>query len=363
MVLMHPAGVPEEVQVPAAGGESVRKFHKGNLPRLPRGVILEDALSRIVLACVEHLRANEECVATRAHIEGAHQMRVAIRRLRCCLALFGDLLPANQCQYLDGELRWLLKELAPARDWDVFLDETLPPVLRQFEGEARLDELRLQAEAKQDEGYTRAATALHAQRYTGLVMLLAAWADGRSWHDPFGPPAHPSLASKATDAVSQLLDQLLSAVLNCGADFADLNAERRHLLRIEIKKLRYATEFFASLFPRRRLNPFLVTLKTLQDRLGVENDAAVARRLLLRLTKECNGRERTRLAYAAGLVVGWHAHTADSRQQHLDALWAKLTAYPPFWRRAEVSSAADSTVVDSTAADSAGADNTAAAVA
>jgi CHAD domain-containing protein len=339
MVLMHPAVALDEAQASATGGESVKKFHKGSLPRLPRGVILEDALSRIVLACVEHLRANEECVATRAHIEGVHQMRVAIRRLRCCLALFGDLLPASQCQYLDGELRWLLKELGPARDWDVFLDETLPPVLRQFEGEPRLEELRLQAQARQDEGYARAGTALHAQRYTGLVMLLAAWADGRSWHDPFGPPTHPSLALKATEAVSHLLDQLLAAVHECGADFADLDAEHRHRLRIQIKKLRYATDFFASLFPRRRLTPFLVALKTLQDRLGVENDAAVARRLLLRLAKEMHGRERSRMAYAAGLVVGWHAHTADSRQQHLDALWAKLSAYPPFWRPVEVKAA------------------------
>ena len=339
MVLMHPAVALDEAQVPATGGESGKKFHKGNLPRLPRGVILEDALSRIVLACVEHLRANEACVSTRAHIEGVHQMRVAIRRLRCCLALFGDLLPASQCQYLDGELRWLLKELAPARDWDVFLDETLPPVLQRLEDEPRLNELRLQAQARQDEGYARAAAALQAQRYTGLVMLLAAWADGRSWHDPFGPPAHPSLALKATEAVSRLLDQLLSAVQDSGADFAALDAAQRHRLRIEIKKLRYATDFFASLFPRRRLTPFLVTLKTLQDRLGVENDAAVARRLLLRLAKEMQGRERTRLAYAAGLVVGWHAHTADSRQQHLDALWSKLCAYPPFWRPIPVSAA------------------------
>ncbi|MFZ1412976.1 MAG: CHAD domain-containing protein [Defluviicoccus sp.] len=335
MVLMHPAGVLEEDQEPAAGGNSDKKFHKGRLPRLPRGVILEDALSRVVLACVEHLRSNEECVETRAHIEGVHQMRVAIRRLRCCIALFGDLLPATQCQYLDSELRWLLKELAPARDWDVFVDETLPPVLRQFEDESRLDELRLHAQAKQDEGYARAGASLRAQRYTGLVMLLAAWADGRSWNDPFGPPAHPSLALKATVAVSDLLDQLLAAVQECGADFAGLDAVERHRLRIQIKKLRYATEFFASLFPRRRLTPFLVTLKTLQDRLGVENDAAVARRLLLRLAKEMKGRERTRLAYAAGLVVGWHAHTAGSRQQQLDTLWAKLCAYPPFWRPIE----------------------------
>lgn len=332
MALVHLEGASEDLPARENEGEDGKQFRKASLPRLPRGVILEDGLSRIVLSCVEHLRANEGCIRARAHSEGVHQMRVAIRRLRCCLALFGDMLPANQCQYLDGELRWLLKELAPARDWDVFLDETLPPVLRQFPQEARLEELKLQAEAEQDIGYARATTALDAQRYTGLVMLLAAWADGRSWHDPFGPPVHPALSAKAIDAVSDLLDRLMTAVQERGANFVNLDAVERHALRIQIKKLRYATEFFASLFPRRRLGPFLLTLKTLQDRLGVENDAAVARKLLLRLAKAGRGRERARLAYGAGLVVGWHAHIADTRQQHLDTLWAKFTASRPFWR-------------------------------
>ena len=50
MVLMHPAAALDEAQAPETGGEGVKKFHKGSLPRLPRGVILEDALARIVAA-------------------------------------------------------------------------------------------------------------------------------------------------------------------------------------------------------------------------------------------------------------------------------------------------------------------------
>ena len=39
----------------------------------------EEALTGIVVSGVQHLRANEACVLARAHEEGIHQMRVALR--------------------------------------------------------------------------------------------------------------------------------------------------------------------------------------------------------------------------------------------------------------------------------------------
>ena len=43
-----------------------------------------------------------------------------------------------------------------------------------------------------------------------------------------------------------------------------LTADQRHKLRKELKKLRYAVEFFSSLFPAKRVDPFLKRLKKLQ---------------------------------------------------------------------------------------------------
>ena len=43
-----------------------------------------------------------------------------------------------------------------------------------------------------------------------------------------------------------------------------LTAEQRHALRKELKKLRYAVESFAPLFPSKRVDPFLKGLKRLQ---------------------------------------------------------------------------------------------------
>ncbi|MGT2490935.1 CHAD domain-containing protein [Cupriavidus basilensis] len=53
-----------------------------------------------------------------------------------------------------------------------------------------------------------------------------------------------------------------------------------HRARIAAKKLRYAAEFFASLFQRKSLDNYRGVLARLQDDLGWGNDMAVAGHLL-----------------------------------------------------------------------------------
>lgn len=306
-------------------------WHKAKPLILKRSASAETALAAIVHSGLEHLRANEACVLARAHDEGVHQMRVALRRLRSGLALFASMLPADQLAYLSGELKWLIGSLGRARDLDVFLAETLPPVAEQFQGEPRLDELKDRARAACDGAYEVAAAAITSARYTGLIMLLGAWADGRRWRDPGASGPHPLLGRPAVVVATELLDSHYAAVIEARDRFAWLTGKERHKLRIEIKKLRYACEFFSSLFPRRRQTAFLGDLKTLQDHLGVSNDLDVARRLLLALTRAERGRARGRIGYAAGLVVGWHGHISGGREEELLREWQRFVARPPFW--------------------------------
>jgi CHAD domain-containing protein len=68
-----------------------------------------------------------------------------------------------------------------------------------------------------------------------------------------------------------------------GADLADLDPHARHQVRIEVKKLRYATEFFSPLFEGRkaskRTEAFLSALESLQEHLGELNDLAVSQEM------------------------------------------------------------------------------------
>jgi CHAD domain-containing protein len=321
------------------GADKKKSWHKAKVPALKAHTSDDEALGRIVLSGLEHLRANEACVLARTHEEGVHQMRVAVRRLRSVLALFRELIPVEQSTYLNGELKWLIGELGPARDWDVFLADVLAPVMDAIPGESTLPDVKEAARALRDQAYVRAEAAIGAQRYVGLVLLLGAWADGRRWREgsgvdwaTAGHSLSPHPGQRSTIAVAgMVLDERYRDVRTAGEGFAHLNGEDRHRLRIQVKKLRYATEFFTTLYPRRKILPYLGSLKALQEILGLANDLEVARKLLKAVARTQSGKAKARLSFGAGVIIGWHSHTSGSRQIQVGKVWERFLARPPYW--------------------------------
>jgi triphosphatase len=313
-----------------ARDEPKATWRKARLPALAPSTTAEEALAKIVIACVGHLRGNEDCVLGREHEEGIHQMRVATRRLRSCLALYDKFVPGEQLDHIGGELKWLIGELGPARDWDVFVADIFAPVARGIGDDDRLKLLRAHIEQRRDEAYARAQAAVGSQRYLGLVLLLNSWAEGRGWRDVTGGE-RSDLQVEAAEIAHELLHRIYEELMAAGDDFAHLDPEHRHKVRIQVKKLRYATEFFSSLYTRRKVTPYLAAMKTLQDNLGISNDVEVARRLLKRAMKRTRGKERAQLSYAAGLVAGWHGHVGNDREQALIRAWSRFAARAPYW--------------------------------
>jgi CHAD domain-containing protein len=116
-----------------------------------------------------------------------------------------------------------------------------------------------------------------------------------------------------------------------GQGLAVMNAEERHQLRIRVKKVRYAGEFFATLFSRRKSQAYLHALRALQDDLGRLHDLEVARGLIASLGT--GDRERDpRIARAGGLVIGWHTHSSSAREEALAKHWRAFMKAKPFWR-------------------------------
>ena len=305
-------------------------WKKARLPSLTPSITAEQALTDIVLSCADHLRGNERCVLERSHEEGVHQMRVAVRRLRSCVTLYERFIPEEQHIYLSGELKWLIGELGPARDWDVFAGEVLSQVIREMPEEERLDALSRRVEQQRDEAYVRAQAAVGSQRYVGLVLLLTSWAEGRGWRGP-GERQHPAAMVKASGVARDLLHGIYEGLAAAGSNFENLDPEERHKVRIHLKQLRYATEFFSTLYSKRKVTPYLSAMKSLQDQLGVSNDVEVARKLLKRAVKGTRGKERADLSYAAGLVIGWHSHIGGDRERELVAAWQHLVVRPRYW--------------------------------
>jgi triphosphatase len=298
--------------------------------KLNRQALLHEVLASIVSDCLAQIRANEVPACEGIDPEGVHQLRVGVRRLRSALRLFQPLLPRHHVRSLNGELRWLASELGPARDLDVFVDELIGPLASAHPDDPALKTLRDEAVALRTESQRRVGEALLSSRYTRLVLQMGHWLARAAWTDQALSEESARLYLPARLYTSELLERMHRKAVRLGRRLEQGSIEERHLLRIRLKRLRYAAEFFRSLYPGRRARRYLERLSQLQDVLGELNDVATADRLLAQLLSRV---EPASVNYhAAGFVAGWKGHTAEQRLAQLEALWEPFEASRCFWR-------------------------------
>lgn len=247
-----------------------------------------DAFRVIAGAGIRQFRRNEALLLATAAAEPLHQARVGLRRLRSAFSLFGPLLAADRrAGQLRAELRWLAAKLGDVRNLDVLIARC---------ADAAGDELF----AARTRAFEQARAALASTRCRRLMIDLAAWLELGDWRVA---PAHPARLHAALEPFARaLLESQRRRLKHHGKGLARLAPRRRHRVRIEVKKLRYATEFFTVLYAdgkaRRRHRAFLAALDRLQDLLGELNDLAVGAALLARLGSDMklpkSGRHRRR---------------------------------------------------------------------
>jgi inorganic triphosphatase YgiF len=234
-----------------------------------------DAFRAIASACLRHFRLNEIALLTARDPDALHQARVALRRLRSALTLFRHSVRGRDYQHLREELRWFAGQLGEARNLDVLLGEDAPP---PFPGN---DRLRAALQREREAAYDRVMAAIGSERVRALVLRLVLWLELGGWR--FKPRAEGKVSALA----AHQLERQWRKVRRRGAELGRLDADAEHQLRIDIKKLRYAAEFLASLYPAKaevgRCRSFVAALKELQERLGIANDRRFANVVAARL--------------------------------------------------------------------------------
>ena len=133
----------------------------------------------------------------------------------------------------------------------------------------------------------------------------------------------------ASALAAPVLDKLDKRLRHRSHKFMQIDAEARHDLRKQAKKLRYAASFFGEAFPRhpKRRQRFVTALKLLQDQLGELNDMAVARSVAMRAV----GRRSGELAFAAGLEVGRLTGDEDTVIAAANKALKAFRRMEPFW--------------------------------
>lgn len=274
---------------------------------------VERGLQAIVGNCMQQIEGNTSGVVQGSDPESVHQMRVGLRRLRSALRLFEQIVVPISLQ---EELDWLGGELGPARDWDVLGGASLAsltgddaPPMQQLQ----------QCVLKQAARYRRrAAAAVSSTRYARLLLALRAWSTGAGWRAGLGAAERHAWSAPLGPGAEQILTRSRRKLLKRGEGLHEGDVRMRHRARIAAKRVRYAAEFFQSLYQPKRVNRFIRALTALQDALGRLNDASVASRLLLPLSR------RAGLAQSVDFAIASLSAEARPDIRKLDKLWREF---------------------------------------
>ena len=296
---------------------------------LPRGATADDAFGQILSHCLRHLLDNWAAVTQARDPEGIHQMRVAMRRLRSALALFGGSF-RHALRDLEEEVRWLAGVLGEARDLDVFQEDVFRPAAEAHGEDGPLVELATVVRTRRRIAWHNVLEALEAERFRKLALDIVGVTFSRPWldHSIGGEAA----VRPAMDFAHERLAHCYGRAMKLARRISELDAEERHELRIRLKRFRYAVDFFASLYPKRAVKKYLKRLSALQDVLGAMNDAAVARALVREiLVEHGEGAGAASIGYAGGIIAGWHLGHARERAKQLNRSWKRFAKLRPVW--------------------------------
>lgn len=277
------------------------------------------AFQVIATDCLEHLQRNHEGAATREDPEYIHQMRVATRKLRAAMRLFAPLLPESFVAELATPLQTLMARLGEARDLDVLLHEVKAPVMQAFPDEPRLAALASTVIRRRDAARARATAYLASPAYGQLTLRIVSLLHRPPFSEA-SAPADDSLRDFSADRLQQLRRKLRRL-----ARVAELDdPPSLHALRIAVKRLRYALEFFAALPRGKDRSRLARRLADAQGALGQLNDLATADGLL----SEAAGDDKP-LREAAAIVSQWHGQRHRQLLDDLAPLLSGLRRLPP----------------------------------
>lgn len=249
--------------------------------------------------------------------EELHQLRVVVRRIEATLSLFRHQLPSRLVETRKGA-KGVLRALGSVRDLDVQLAE-----LRQYcaglhaaeRGAAlplrsRLEEERARARARMVGVLDSEAT----RRWLEALNLASADCTAAA------APGAPLAATVMPDRVRGRCRKLKKAVRKLGAKS---HPEEYHAVRRQAKRLRYAIECGTTFFGK-PAEEMLKALRHLQDRLGAQQDAHMAKGRLAALAADSAPLPSETL-FLMGRLAEWHLAQTPHARKTLARAWRRVS--------------------------------------
>jgi triphosphatase len=320
-------GLCKTQKLPREIGSRPAKIAQCEASVLDRSMSAAEAFVAVARGCIAHIVAAAEAARRSDDPEAIHQLRVGIRRLRAAFSVFSTALPRRRPAIL-RQSHALQQQLGAARELDVLLDETIASMPDDLRNRCEMGEFIKAAEEIRVARHRRARAALVSTRCAELLAQLGPAIDRCAWQRAHGSVSAKRTMRPITSLAAEVMRSRHRKARKLGDKMRYLSPDDLHELRIRIKKLRYAADFFRDLRPGKQTKLYLLTLKDLQRVLGTMHDATVAAGLIAQIAQR-NGGEVER---AAMLVQRW-ANTCLKREaRNLPGLWRRFAKRKSPWK-------------------------------
>ena len=293
--------------------------------KLTAEISVADGFRRITGNALSHMIANT-LLAERGNPEGIHQVRVSLRRLRAALLLFKRHLDPAESRAVRRALRALGRVLGQARDWDVFVLETLADAAREHPGAG------WPRRAGTRGGRAAGASACRGSGGAERACLHAPGAVvrglGRRWRPQSGAARRQGHAQEAQeDRAGDARPRRLGRRGRAGA--ASSIWGRSNCTRSASRSRSCATTPSSSkgLYEHDAVKRYRKHCERLQELLGRFNDA----RMTIVLTGRLAEHDGPSLAGAAETALVWAEARRDAALAELGPAWEEFEAAEPFW--------------------------------
>ncbi len=261
----------------AAAGRTPLEYSSGFSVPLRPDMESREAARVIYSNLLTTMQANIQGIVDDLDSEFLHDFRVAIRRTRSGLSLIKDVLDQAVIARFKDDFRYLGRITGPVRDLDVYL-------LMEDNYKARLPEhlqegLHLffdDLARKRSREQKKLVRALKGQRCQAILQDWQQYLEDDDDAYQVGNSQKP-VGVQANSIITKRFQRILRDGKSIGPDSPD---EELHRLRIQGKKMRYALEFFSSLYPQQEMKALIKHFKMLQNNLGDFNDLSVQQEML-----------------------------------------------------------------------------------
>ena len=278
-------------------------------------------------ACTRQVAHNWLVVLDTDLMEGPHQIRIGLRRLRSLLHGYRSISKSDLLHELETRARELATTTGELRDADVLLEEIVADAADAQDGTIEFSALQDLLAQRRETVRSDVREKLAGRAMMSLLLKL-----GEVIETPEMQFSRKKAARKRVSRIAGLaLEMSWKRASKWGRNIEDLSIEDRHKMRKALKKLRYQVDAFASLYDAGEVKAFRKKLKALQDVFGYLNDVAMAQRLGTIVAD--TGSSDPQLHGAVGFVLGWHTARAEDAWHEARGNWKSLARRKPFWRR------------------------------